>query len=522
MAKKTVDELIALDQEIFKGQQPMLSLYQTLSDHFYPERADFTVVRNVGQELADSLVDSYPVLVRRDLGNSFSAMLRDGDWFKVGVEGRVDYAGTSWLEFATYKLKKLFGDREANFVRSTKQGDHDYATFGQCVISVERNRKANGLLFRNWHLRDCAWTDGCNGQVESVTRKWTPSYAVMVEYFKDKAHTDIHNHVKETPFKKADVRHMVLPTSLYGDDQLESRFKFVSIYLDVANRHLMEEVGSNHHYYVVPRFQTISGSPYAYSLATVVGLPDARALQAMTYTLLEAGERYARPPIIATQNVVRGDVDLSADGITYVDRDYDEKMGASLRPLLQDRGGFPIGEAMRVGVKDILASAFYINKLTLPEITREMTAYEVQERMKQYRRENLPLFAPIEAEYNGALCELAFDIAMESGLMGSPYDIPQSLAGRDVEFQFESPLSSSDEEKKATQFSQTARLIAEAADFDPNISANVNFDIALRDAVKGIGSPTAWLRSMDEVMASREAQQLQQVMTQAAELQGVV
>jgi len=80
---KSYQELAQLSDQLFKFQYPMLSLYQTLADHFYPERADFTITRNVGSEFADSLVDSYPVIVRRDLGNAFNAMLRDGHWFNI-------------------------------------------------------------------------------------------------------------------------------------------------------------------------------------------------------------------------------------------------------------------------------------------------------------------------------------------------------------------------------------------------------------------------------------------------------
>lgn len=521
MAKQDIKQLTELAGHLFTAQWPMLSLYQTLSDHFYPERSDFTVTRNVGQELADSLVDSYPVLVRRDLCNSFGSMLRDGEWFNVGVDGESDHHGKMWLEFGTHKLRKLMNNREANFVRATKEGDHDYGTFGQCALSVERNRKADGLLYRCWHLRDMAWSDGCDGHIELVARKWKPTYWHLKQYFANTKlglHESVARSVKDTPFKQADIRHIVIPSEMYGDDEIQSRFKYVSLYIDVANNHLMEEVGMHSKYYVIPRFQTIAGSPYAYSPATVVGLPDARALQAMTYTLLEAGERYARPPIIATQKVIRGDVDLSADGITWVDKEYDEKMGAALRTLPQDRGGFPIGEHMRAGIVDVLASAFYLNKITLPETTHEMTAYEVQERMKQYRRENLPLFAPIEAEYNAQLCEASFDLAMANGMLGSPYDIPESLQGKDVMFKFESPLSQSEEEKKVNQFSQVSQLLAEAADHDDTISANVNLDVAFRDAVNGMGAPSTWLREMEQVLNSKHASAMQEAMQKSAEL----
>jgi hypothetical protein len=146
----------------------------------------------------------------------------------------------------------------------------------------------------------------------------------------------------------------------------------------------------------------------------------------------------------------------------------------------------------------------------MPSTDHEMTAYEVQERMKQYRRENLPLFSPIEHEYNGQLCEIAFDILMANGLLGSHQDIPRSLMDKDVIFQFESPLSQSEEEKKATTFSQVAQLLREAAEFDTSAVVNLNFDEALRDAIDGAGAPAAWLNSVDEVAQLRQQRAVEQ------------
>jgi hypothetical protein len=497
----------------------MLSLYQTLSDHFYPERADFTVTRNIGNELADLLVSSYPVLVRRDLANSLSAMLRDGDWFKVGVQGESDHVGDAWLQWASGRLKSLFDDRSANFIRATKEGDHDYITFGQCVISCELNKHANGLLFRSWHLRDCAWYEDETGSVSGVSRKWKPTYDQLVRYFgKKKVHPSIIDKLKDEPFKEADIRHLVITSDMYGDEKIKN--PYVSIYLDVANKHVIEAVGINHKYYIVPRFQTVSGSPYAYSPATIIALPDARSLQAMTHTLLEAGERYARPPMIATQKVIRSDVDLSPDGVTWVDDEYDERLGDALRPISQDRGGFPIGLEMRNDIVQVLNSAFYLNKITLPDMGREMTAYEVSERMKQFRRENLPLFAPIEAEYNGQLCEIAFEIAMAAGLLGSPQDIPNSLRDRDVVFKFKSPLSASEEETKTNQFAKVSQMLADAEALDPSSADNVDFDVALRDAIAGTGAPSTWLVPVEQVVEDRKVQLAQDAITAAQEMQG--
>ena len=514
-------ELKKFAAERFGKHQRLLNLWQTIAEHFYPERADFTHTHTPGEELGVGLASSTPILMRRDLGNSFSSMLRDGKFFEIGVDGNSDHIGKSWLEFATDRQFKLMNHRVANFRRATKEGDHDYAAFGNAVISVEPNKFANGILYRNWHLRDCAWWDGDEAQVEGLVRRWTPKIYEAVSYFGlDALHPDIQEKYKKgKSFDDMDIRHFDITSEMYGNEEFK-KFKRVSVFLDVVNEVIIKATGKRTKTYVVPRFQTIAGSPYAYSLATVVGLPEARTLQAMTHTLLEAGERIARPPLIATEKAIRGDANLFSDGITYISEEHDYRLrGPAIEPLKMNNGGFPYGLDMKESIVEVLASAFYLDKLSLPDTRNEMTAYEVQERMKQYRRQNLPLFAPIEHEYNGQLCETTFEILMDMGLLGSHQDIPQSLREKEVIFHFQSPLSQSEEEKKATTFSQVSQLLAEAAQFDESIAMNVDFDTAVRDAIDGVGAPTAWLRQVEDVQLRKQQMEQQQQMTAAAEME---
>ena len=500
------EDLLAFIEKQFNLQSRMLPLYQTLADNFYPERADFTYSHNVGEEIADNLLSSYPVMMRRDLGNAIGAMLRDGEWFNINVDGDADHMGKAWLQWATQRQRRFMYHQSTNFVRATREGDHDYSTFGQLVMSVEPNRKYDGMLFRTWHLRDCCWWEDETGVVCGVARKWKPTRRMLINYFgEDKLHTNMLKELQKNQLQEEDIRHVQIPVDQYGHD---SPRKYAMVFVDVKNKHIIEEVFTDRKMYAVPRFQTVSGSPYAYSPAAITALPDARMIQAMTHTLMEAGERYARPPLIAQGGkIIQSAVDLGSDGITYLDPEYDERNGPGLRPLNQDRGGFPIGLELRDSVIEILASAWYVNKLALPEVTRDMTAYEVQERMKQYRRENLPLFAPIEYEYNGQICEMAFDLGMEMGMFGSPADIPDSLQEKDVIFKFESPLTESEEEKKMNRFRQVADALASVAEQDPSVRHNMNFDEAFRDAVQGMGAPEKWLTSMDYVVQARQAEQ---------------
>lgn len=512
-----IKHLKMLSESRFSDQLRILNLWQTLGENFYPERADFTVTHTLGEELGDGLADSNPILIRRELGNSFAAMLRNEEWFEMGLEEDPDHLGKMWLEFGSKRLLKLMRNRSSNFIRATKEGDHDYATFGQCVISVEANKHRNGLLYRNWHMRDCCWWDNDEGQVGGLIRRWNAKLHEAKEYFGLEAlHPQVAKRCSTKPFDEIEIHHFDIPTEMYGDSEFSGKFEWVSCFLDVKNKHMIQVIPKPFKSYIVPRFQTIAGSPYAYSPATVVGLPDARTLQAMTHTLLEAGERHARPPIVATENVIRGDANLYADGVTFISEDYDQRSGSALAPLVQDAKGFPFGLEMRDGIVGVLARAFYIDQIDLPSGGGEMTAYEFSERMKQYRRRNLPLFAPLEHEYNGQLCELSFDLAMRHNMLGSPYDVPQSLRGKEVQFKFQSPLTESEEEAKVQMFSQVANMLAEVAPYDTDVSANINFDEALRDTVEGIGAPAKWMVELQQAQEKREAfaQQRQQMAEQ--------
>lgn len=519
-----LSDLLDHGTKLWGDRQSLHSLWQELADHFYVERADFTRTRYLGEEFAAHLTSSYPLMVRRELGNSFSVMLRSADWFSMTTdrEDKLDRSAKAWLEWATENQRKAMADARSMFVRATKEADHDYATFGQAVISLDFDRARNGLLYRCWHLRDVVWCERYDGSIGPVHRKWRPTLRMLSQLFPGKLHANCQAHLSKEPFREIECRHIVLPAEDYDPiDGVTVRTPWVSITVDVENKHVLEIVGSWRRIYTIPRWQTVSGSPYAFSPATVVALPDARLLQSMALTLLEAGELAVRPPLVAQSEVIRGDINYYAGGITWAHAEYDERLGAALRPLMQDKGGLPIGRDMHADTREMLFQAFYLNKIALPPMNREMTAYEAGERVKEYVRTATPLFEPMELEYNAALCEDTFEALLRHGGFGRKEDIPQSLKGADVSFRFKSPLREAEERKQGSTFLETKQIIREAVEIDPASIAILDTRIALRKALEGIGTPMAWLRDERAVteyatkMAEREeaaaaAQELQQ------------
>lgn len=517
-------------EELFTKRGNLLSLWQEQAEQFYPERADFTVTRNLGRDFAANLTTSYPILARRSLQDSFSTMLRPlgAEWFEISTArpDKIDTQGKQWLEWATGLQRRAMYDKDAMFERASKEGDGDFTTFGQCVKSGELNINKNALLYRCWHLRDVAWCESYDGEKTPVYRKWEPYATELNKVFKGNVSPIVKKLVEDSPYTKVKVKHCIHKSEDY-EAAAGKKWKapYISVFYECESGHILEEIDTYNKYYVIPRWQTVSGSQYAYSPATIAALPDARLIQAMTLTLLEAGEKAVNPPLVATQEVVRGDMQVYAGGVTWIDAEYDERLGDALRPLTIDTRGIPMGMEMRSDIREMISQAFYLNKISMPPAqSKEMTAYEVGQRIEEYIRNALPLFGPVEKEDNAEMCELTFNLLQRGGAFGDPRDIPQSLSGANIEFVFESPLHQAIERKKGQEFQEARAMLAEAAALDPAAVHMIDARTALRDTLEGIGIPAKWIRDEKAMEAidiqaaeQQKAQQLVSMMQQGGE-----
>jgi hypothetical protein len=126
----------------------------------------------------------------------------------------------------------------------------------------------------------------------------------------------------------------------------------------------------------------------------------------------------------------------------------------------------------------------------------------------------------MESEYNGAVCEATFDLIMRQGGFGSPQMMPRALQGAEIEFRFESPLHDAIESVRSHQFQETKALLADAVAIDPTLPARIDIGRAFKDAVLGIGAPSAWVRDDREYeQAVAEYQKSQQTQQTLANLQ---
>lgn len=519
-------QLIETGDELFGKRSSLLSLWQTIADNFYVERADFISTRCLGEDFAAHLNDSYPLIIRRELGDFLSTLRRkDQEWFEATIEreDRLDSSGRKFMEYCTAVQRRAMYDRRSMFTRALKEADHDYAAFGQAVLTIEVNPATNTLLYRCWHPRDVVWRFTVDGQIACVHRKWTPTARELASIFGKKPGASLHHNctalLEKTPLAEVECRHIVVSVDEYQPEKKIKDQTYCELYIDVQNQHVIYEAPLKNAKYVIPRWKTIGGSQYGSSPAVTVGLPDARLIQAMSLTLLEAGEMAVRPPMAAKLDAIPDGAKLFSGGITAIDAEFDGRIEDFIAPILNDSRALPFGLDMLKEKQQMLATAFYINKINLPQFTHEMTAFEFSQRLQEYIRNVIPLFEPIDTEYHALVCDQTFQTLMDVNAFGPPQDFPRSVRGDETVFKFDSPLSEALERQKGQHFMEAKQLVTEAMDLDPSCAATVDWRVALREALDGKRVPAKWLRSEEQVEA--HAQQVQQQKEMASTIQAV-
>lgn len=504
--------VLLLAEAAFAKKSSLLNFWQSVAENHFPERADFTRLKQQDEDMTSQLYSSEPILFRREFGNFIGAALRPKgkDWFGVQVADirlrkrklpRVEQA----LIDTRDTLRGLMYNRKSGYTRAMTTADHDYATFGNCVGSVEPRPTLDGLRYRTWHLRDCAWLENYDGEVDTIFRKFQVTAQNLVAEGKKRGWNvsdKVRDALDKTPQKEFECMHVQMPLLNY-DPKNKTKMEWVSIYLDVTNKELLSMKPCPEFNYFVDRWFLLDGSQYAVSPCVICSLPDSRTLQVMTWSIMEAGEKAVEPPMIARGGTaIIGGIDIRAAGVTWVDKNYDERNGEVIRAL--EMGGQPqFGEALREALRQNLNSAWFLNKLYMPQ-TYDKTAYEAQRLHEEFLRSAQPIMEPAEAERNGNHLEVTMTIAARLGLLGTGKDLPEELRGRDVEFIYDNPLEDARKQAATFAYKSAAEINEIAGKQTPEVLKNYDGNQAYRDAIAGVAPPN-WLRDPDE--ADEEVQE---------------
>lgn len=499
-------------QSAFARKSSLDNFWQSVAELHFPERADFTVERALGEDMLSKLYTSEPILFRRDFANFVGAITRPRgrDWFKFRARNESVNASTavqSYLEPRQRMTRNVLYDPKSHFTRAAWVADHDWATFGNSVTSIEERRDKSGLRFRTWHLRDCAWRENYEGDVDTMFRRFKLTVRNLCA--RERAGWEVSQKIKEklekTPDDPVNLIHITLPIWDF-EPKKKTKFEVMSVYIDADNKFLVASKPIPEFNYQVSRWFTIDGSPYAFSPAVLASMPDAATIQAMTWAIIEAGEKAVEPPMVATAEAVQGGVNIRSGEVTWVDKLYDERTGEAVRAL--DLGQRPeFGEQLRQAIVSNMNAAWYLNKLFLPQGGPERTAEEVMRWNEEFLRATQPIIDPAEAERNGSMLEIVMPMCLRLGFWGKLQEMPKELRGQHVDVTYDNPIEDARKLAKTQAYRGSMEVIKMANEVDPTASKQFNHPVAFRDAISGIAPPDWLLEENDAEEAIEGAEE---------------
>lgn len=508
-------------EDAFRRKSQYDILFQKQAEIFYPERADFTQTYSDGYERYDGIITTEPMLMRRDLAQNLGAMLRPRgrEWFRAAARPEdvmQDDEAKRWLERASKVMRNIVYAPKANFSKAMAESDHDYVTFGNAVVAHPYNRDQTGILFTCLHLKDVAWSKNEENMVDTLHQKMRRTLRQFAQMFgKENLPIEWQRDIDLGHWEeKRCVYRCTMPFDPMGYDPKERRLKnaqYQAVYVAEGTKECGIASGEYLTFpFTVRMWMDVSGEDYARSPCTSVALQDGRMLNVAEEALLTGIEMKVRPPRIAKKGLIHGPLQLASDSVTYVDSDYDYRMGDPVVPV--ESGDPRYGMEFIERQQQRMGREFFVDLLRrLPE--KEMTAYEAAEWVEQYVIQAAPIFEPMEAE-NALLMDSVFQRAMAKGAFGRVLEdgtiegLPERLSEADIEFEFETPLSDALRKLKASQFDQmmqrvTVLLTSQHPDAIDAID-NVDFDAALRDAMDGL-APAKWQKKREEVEEIRAA-----------------
>lgn len=515
-------DLLDKHKSLSQRRNQWLPLWQELSDIFLPNRGGFTSSYGPGQESNQELYDTTPMQARRGLATAIDGLLKPSTtrwfWLTAGDEdlNEID-AVKLWFEECQDRMWRAIYSPRARFIEMSGAVDSDLATFGLGHLWISENSLRNGLSFRSLWIKDVAFDENSDGLIDTYTisRRFTARQAE--QRFGEKLPPKVKEELaKPTGNANAPVTfefvQCIAPRADYDRRKADALNKpFESKIVAVDDELIVEEGGFDELPIATPRWEMAPGQIYPRSPG-MMALPDARTLQAMGHTLLVGGQRAVDPPIWIADDGVLSAVRTFPGGLTVMDAEVVRQTNGRPMGHLDMGSNMPLGRDMQEDYRNMVEAAFFKNVFNLPVDAPQMTAYEVAERKEEFLRTIGPVMGQLESSYIGHIVERSFSIMLRAGALPP---IPEELQGRNISFEFMSPIQQARKQIEAAGLARSLEFVAPLGQIDPSVYDNFDADEIARDLPDMFSTPQRWLKPRDSVAAIR-TQRAQQAQAQMA------
>jgi hypothetical protein len=496
-------------------RQPHEPVWRDCFDHTYPIRGDgldssisnaMDVQARIARLADSTLTDSARLQASAIMSGMTPANSR---WFGMDVGQETDEERV-WFDDSAQTLWENI--HAANFDAAGYEGMIDLVCAGWFCMYIDEDRERGGFTFQLWPISSvyCA-TSKAGGTIDTVYRCYKLSAEqAAAEFGIENLSEATQKLAREKPDEQVEFVHAIQPRSTYViGAKLAKNMAIASYHVEVGQKKMARESGYHEMPVVVPRWMQIPNSVYAIG-PTSEALPDARTLNTLVRMELANCDL-----AIAGMWIAEDDGVLNPRTVKVGPRKIIVANSVDSMKPLQTGADFNVAFTKADQLRASIRKVMMADQLQ-PQDGPAMTATEVHVRVALIRQLLGPVYGRLQAEYLQALIERCFGIAYRAGVFAPA---PQSLANREFTVRYISPLARAQKLEEVSAIDQFVAGAAQAAQVQPDVLDNVDFDAAARFRGEALGVPSSIIRSKADVQAKRDERQQQQQQAQQQAIQ---
>lgn len=432
-----------------------------------------------------------------------------------------DEDAKAWFADCTQIVQRAIAG--SNFYSVVHETYLNRAAFGIGCLYCEWSDRKQSLIFREEPVGTYCVEEDSEQLVDTVYRRFYLTARQAMQHFEDVP--DAIRRDAENPRKqdeKLEFIHAVFPrTSVKNGQKGALAMPWASVYVAVRDKSIVKESGFLDCPYAVARWIKWGDTPYGVGPG-FFALPTAKQanfLEAMTDF---SCEKSTFPSLLVPASY-KYEIDSRPGGVTQFD-----PTGVDNVPReWQGNSGYQFNKDRVMDKRAIIEDIFYVPLFqVISEVTKQMTAREVNERVGEKLSMFHPIFARMTTELLTPMLRRIFFLLMENGRLPQPpaSTVQIDATGKPIglavpEVQYTSKIALAIKAQQLNAFNSMLQVLSGVAQVDPSVMDVVNFEMACRDISRTLGLPNQWLKSVEEVAELREQRAAAQ--EQAAQMQQV-
>jgi hypothetical protein len=424
-------------------------------------------------------------------------------WQKLGLEDSAMtdlYGVKDWLELTERILYAEF--RRSNLYQQVTKFVEYAATYGHAVMLIDEYQLDGRVRFMTVKIPEVYLDTNEYDETDTVFRYFSMSLRNLASFFgEEKLSRARRVDLKDRAAWNTEVAvlHAVYPRQDFGGEEAGAKGKpWASVFIDLAQDHVLEESGYDEFPYAVFIWDRIAGTAYGESPA-VQALMDIVLLNKIDKSRIEIAQMAADPPY-NVPDTMRGRENVVPHGYNYY-----TAPGEVVSPV-QVGANYPITLEINAAIEDRVKDWFHVDFFLMlqQERGKQMTATEVME----LQGEKAAVLSDLVVALNGALQQIikrSFNLLYRRRMIPPPPDALMGSGAR-LKVDFTGPLAQAQKKyHEAGGIAQGLQLAAAVAGMSPAALDVINFDRLLKTGFEGAGVSQMVINEDEDIEKIRRA-----------------